>query len=153
MKVVIFLWMVDYVRRGSWTNDIDTIAPEEQLVVKRVKEDGRGMELPQDQVLECSYPAQCNIRLSGGKEALAQTHHRLLYGATLDTVHGHSVRQLHGKLLAQDGVGGTVDFDTLSEAGDGKLLHRVGKFGHDDAAGMHGCDHGKSAVHPSPVYV
>ena len=49
--------MVEYVSRGSWTNDIDTIAQEEQLVVKRVKEDSEGMDLPQEQVLKCSYPA------------------------------------------------------------------------------------------------
>ena len=145
--------MLDHLTGRCWTNDVDTVAPEEQLVVKRMEKDGGGVELPQDEVLKRSHPAQRDVGLSGGKETLPQADYCLLNGATLDAVNGDSVRLLHGKLLAQDGVGGAAYFDALSEAGNGILLGGVGEFGHDDAAGMHGRDHGQRAVHPTTLYV
>ena len=148
LDVVVPLRMLDHLGWGCWANDIDTVAPEEQLVVKRMEKDGGGVELPREQVLKRSHPAQHDVSLSGGKETLPQVDYCLLHGATLDVVHSDPVCQLHGKLLAQDGVGGAAYFNALSEAGNGILLGRVGEFGHDDAGGMHGRDHGHSPNHP-----
>ena len=125
LDVVVPLRMIDHLGGGGWTNDVDTVAPEEQLVVKRMEKDGGGVELPQDEVLKRLHPAKRDVSLSGGKETLPQADYCLLHGATLDAVHGDSVRQLHGKLLAQDGVGGAAYFDALSEAGNGILLGGV----------------------------
>ena len=72
LDVVVPFRMLDNLGGGCWTNDVDTVAPEEQLVVKRMEKDGGGVELPQDEVLKRSHPAKRDVGLSGGKETLPQ---------------------------------------------------------------------------------